>query len=287
VKDRYLEIIRADGRIERHPLEGERLTLGRSPEASIALDDAPELEPLHLLLSPREDGCWVSTARDARTVTRRGGQLFENGLVPWGAELDTGAFTFRIARAEVRGAERGKLLAPLRKIALLVACLWMASTVFGGAPSGPPRTSAEPPSLFADHVGVECPRTGAATERGGAALQMAQAKAERYPFSPHDGVEAVELYELARACLFATGAVEAADAVAREGHELRQRIEEDYRVHRLRLERALDQRRYRAALREARVVASLLGGQQGEYVDWLHRLDRALEVRIEKEDKKK
>src|SRR5688500_18721099 len=144
----YLEIIRADGRVARHPLVSERLTVGRDPNAEIALEDAPELEPFHLLLSPREDGCWVSVARVARVPARKEGATFENGLVAWGTELDVGAVTFRLARAEVRADRRRRLAGPLRKAALLAVALWLASRVIGTPRPGPPRARVPAPALF-------------------------------------------------------------------------------------------------------------------------------------------
>ena len=62
-----LEIIRADGRIHRQVLGEERTTVGSSREASIWVQDAPELEPLHILVVPREQGVWLSSVRNART----------------------------------------------------------------------------------------------------------------------------------------------------------------------------------------------------------------------------
>ena len=284
----YLEIIRADGRVDRRPLDRERVTVGRDPGAEIALVDAPELEPFHLLLAPREDGCWVSVARTARTAARQAGATFENGLVPWGAELDVGAVTFRLARAEVRQSRRRRLIGPLRKAALIVACLWLASRVIGEKPPGPPRTRAPAPAIFAEAAAPACPGDrGDAAARAREAIDAAQAKAERYPFSPRDGVSAVALWGLGAACLDAAGDRAGAAAARAEEARVRARVEEDYRMRRLRLEQALDHGQWRVALREARRVGDLLRAHDDEYTRWLIRLERVLVERVGDEEKQR
>jgi hypothetical protein len=284
----YLEIIRADGRVLRHELERVRVTIGRDPSAEIALEDAPELEPLHLLLEPREDGCWVSVARTARTPARQAGTTFENGLVPWNSELDIGAVTFRLARAEVRQSRRRRLAGPLRKAALISACLWIAAGMLGGGPAGPPRTQVPAPALFDDAALPGCAAGDAdAYPRGREAADAAQAKAERYPFSPHDGVVAVALWSAAASCLVVAGEPGAAAAARAERDRLRAQVEDDYRAHRLALERALDHRHYGAALDEARLVADLLRDHDDEYVRWLVRLERSLVEKLAKEKKRR
>ncbi len=284
----YVEIIRADGRVDRHSLERGRTTIGRDAEAEIALADAPELEPMHLLVEPREDGCWVSVARTARTPARRAGTTFENGLVAWGTELDVGAVTFRLARAEVRPSRRRRLAGPARKAALLAGCLWVAATVIGGPPEGPPRARVPAPPLFADDAPAECPVALAeARARAREATEAAIARAERYPFSPHDGVEAVGQWAAAAACLAVAGEPGAAAEARAERDRLRARVDDDYRAHRLALERALEHRHHAAALDEARLVADLLRDHDGEYRHWLARLERSLIARVAKEKKRR
>jgi hypothetical protein len=279
----YLEVIRADGRIQRHELAAERVTVGGGPSAAVHIPDAPELEPLHLLLAPREDGCWVSAARTARTEARHGGRLFENGLVPWGGEVDVGAVTFRLARAEASPREKRRLAPLVRKVLMLAVCLWLAGQIFGRPPDGPPRTDAPAPALFAGEPAA-CPGDGPAHAEE--SLEAAAAKAERYVFSPQDGVEAVRLYAQAADCFTRSGDDEAAGWAGRQGRELEARVEEDYRSHLLRLERALDQRNYRSALREARLVAEYVRQRDGEYADWLIRVEGVLAARVAKGGKK-
>ena len=286
MQDAFLEIIRADGRVQRQALADERVTVGRDPDAMIAVEDAPELERYHLLLAPRTDGCWVSVARTARTPSRRAGATFENGLLPWGAELDVGAVSFRFVRELAANDRRRRLAGPARKLVLLGACAWLAGRVMGEPPMRTPRTHAPAPALFAGPP-PGCP--GSATDaraRAREAADAAAAKEERYPFSPRDGVAAAELWQLAAACRAAAGQPrDAADAHAAHDR-LVARVEDDYRAHRLALERALDRRDDAAALREDRLLADLLHGRDGEYAGWLVRLDHVLTDRHAREKKR-
>ena len=53
----YVEVIREDGTLERTRIEGEQITVGRSPTAGVPLPDTHNLKPKHLLIAPRGEGC--------------------------------------------------------------------------------------------------------------------------------------------------------------------------------------------------------------------------------------
>jgi hypothetical protein len=69
----------------------------------------------------------------------------------------------------------------------------------------------------------------------------------------------------------AVAAVSARDA-------LMKRIDEDYRVHRVRLEHALDEADDKLALREVRVLRRLTAGRRGPYATWLEVVERHLDA---------
>jgi len=279
VTEAFLEIIRSDGSCERRSLAGERVTVGSDVNATIPLVDNRELEPLHLLLAPREDGCWVSTARGAQQATRRAGKPFENGVVPWGTELDCGVLVFRLARAEARAGRRRRWMLLARKVLLVMVTVWVGKMLLARSPQGPGRPRAEAPALFA---ASSVPCKGNAREsaaRAHEALTAADAKIERYPFEPYDGVVAVRLYREAAACAGIAGD----DAARSEATELADRaagrVEADYRFHRLKLDRAIQAHHYGEALIETRVVASMLRDRGGAYTECLAHADRILEMR--------
>src|SRR5690606_21602745 len=180
----YVELIRPDGRRQRFPLGAEPMTIGRSDAASVPVPDAPELEPLHLLVAPRAEGCWVSVAREARVPALLSGSVLEHGLVEWGSEIDVGALTVRVSSADADRDRRGSTLGVvLVAISLLAAAPVLAGGLLGG--SGElPRPAAPPPALFSDGA-PSCPGRGeAAGALGRAAHEAALARAERYAFDP-------------------------------------------------------------------------------------------------------
>jgi hypothetical protein len=278
----YLEIVRADGRTHRQNLKDERTTVGGSQEASIWVQDAPELEPLHLLLVPREQGVWLSSVRNARTPALLDGKPFESGQVALGSEIDVGSITFRLVAANARSNRTRNLVILITALAIAVPLLMT------GRSSSMPRMNAPAPALFAAD-GQDCPLEGdAAEKRGLKAAERARAKTLRYPFDPREGLAAVELYQAAAACL--EGSDHAA-VVAAEQARVRQRIEDDYQLHRLHLERAVTESDWKAALDATHQLLNMLADRPGEYRDWLVRLARFLEMQItaqeEREKKEK
>ena len=60
--------------------------------------------------------------------------------------------------------------------------------------------------------------------------------------------------------------------------QLRADVNDDFRVRRLRLERALQTKQSEVAVRELVMLRTLLLGKQGPYIDWINRLARKLAV---------
>ena len=58
----YVEVIREDGSLERHRIEKDQITVGKSPTAGVPIPDGRDLEPEHLLIAPRGEGCDASLA---------------------------------------------------------------------------------------------------------------------------------------------------------------------------------------------------------------------------------
>ena len=77
-----IEVVYADGSSESFLLEKEQVILGRSVEADIAIPDARELEPQHLMLKAQLDGCWVAVAQGAQTPSIVSGREFQSGVLP-------------------------------------------------------------------------------------------------------------------------------------------------------------------------------------------------------------
>jgi hypothetical protein len=276
-----IEIVRADGRVQRSPLGQDRTTVGSSTEASVCVRDAPELEPLHMMFVPREKGVWLSSVRNARTPVLLEGKPFESGELPLGSEVDVGSITFRVVTSDDGGrAKRARNI-----IVLLVGISIALPLLRSSGPGVPPRSNAPAPALFPDQK-VECGVEGeAALRRGMHSAERARSKTLRYPFDAREGLSAVELYREAAPCLAGT---EAADKVAAEERRLRQHIEDDYQILRLHLERALGEGDWKVAAVATRQLLSLLGDRPDAYRDWLLSVQRYIELRLsEKKDDKK
>lgn len=276
-----LEIVRADGRVQRQQLVEERTTVGSSSQASVCVADAPELEPLHILIVPRQRGVWLSSARNARTPVLLEGKPFESGELGLGTEVDVGSITLRVVAPDDGGS--GKRA---RNIILLVVAAVIAVPFFSGDDVGKPPVSTEPaPPLFPAQQS-DCPSEGeAALRRGVEAAERARSKTLRYPFDPREGLSAVALYRSALPCLDGS---DVADQVAREEKQVRQRIEDDYQLLRLHLERALGESDWKLASSASGQLLALLADRPGAYRDWLLDVTRYLELRMsEKKDKDK
>ncbi len=282
--DVWLEIIREDGTLERQRIEGEQVTVGRAPSAGIPIPDARSLEPEHFLLAPRADGCWVAVAQGAGAIVKVRGEPFSQGMLAWGTELEVGALRLRLADRlpeEKKDPSDKPVSAPVLIAAFVIIPLvgWLLlSDDTSGIDATP---AAPPPALFGE--APSCPATGGNTRhRADQDAEAAIAKSERYPFSSQDGVQAVERYRRAEACYRALERTTEAEVMHSEGERMQRRIEEDYRTHRLRLERALEQGRLPDALLETRALRQLLLHKPADpYVLWLQQLERQLQLAID------
>jgi hypothetical protein len=274
-----LEIVRADGRVQRQTLAHERTTVGSSEQASVCVPDAPELEALHILVVPREKGVWLSSARNAQTPVLLEGKPFESGELPLGTEVDVGSITLRLV-----AGDDGSSTKRARNIVLLVVAAVIAVPLLGRDDVGLPPASTEPaPPLFAA-TPSDCPSEGdAALRRGLQTAERARSKTLRYPFDPREGLSAVELYRSALPCLEDS---DAGEQVAREEKQVRQRIEDDYQLLRLNLERALGESDWKQAASASGHLLALLADRPGAYRDWLLGVQRFVELRLSEEKEK-
>lgn len=282
--DAWLEIIREDGTLERQRLEGERITVGRSPAAGIPIPDARQLDPEHLMLAPRADGCWVAVAQGASVPVHVRGEPFQHGMVTWNSEIVIGGLKLRITDAIPKEQKAGgdKPVSTPVLIAFFVIIPFVGWMLLSDPDVGIDLTPASaPPPLF-DEVTQCTTAGGTARHHADRDAEAAIAKAERYPFAAQDGVQAVRLYRRAQACYAAINAATEAQVMSREAEVLERRIDEDQRTHRLRLDRALRQGRLPDALVETRALIEIYRHREGDaYVAWLHQLARQLQLAID------
>jgi len=188
----------------------------------------------------------------------------------------TGLGAPRASGAETDGARKAPKSAtsPVLYVGLAVAVVIGGLMVMRGkrAPSLASRMP-EAPLLLGPQPG--CGDQGpAALARGVESEQAAIAKAERYAFDPHDGVDAVQLYGLSSSC-YATGGDQAGARRAGTAEAAwRSKLDAQYQSHRLRLRLALDRGQNAEAYTQARALRVLLRNETGPYVEWLAAIER-------------
>lgn len=283
----FVEIIREDGSLERTRIEGDQITVGRSPTAGVPLPDQRDFELEHLLIAPRGEGCWIAVNQEARLQAKVAGQPFAHGMVAWGTEIEIGTLKFRVTDRlpkEVKDQKQSSPIVLLGGIGIVVAVLYLL-----GGPATPgleTRPPAEPVALFG--TPETCPATGSAVlPQADLFAEVALAKSERYPFDASDGVESVRLYRRAHACYQAAAATNAeltavAAEMQSEADFMERRVTEDYGAHRLRLERALSHQQHEDALFETQALLAILRreDQENPYIQWLVRTKRHLELLV-------
>lgn len=276
----YVEIQRSDGSTEKHRLEGDKITVGRSPAATITLSAAAELEPEHVLLAPRPDGCWVAIARGARVGATVKGKPLEQGMVPWGSAVELGEYKLVLTEGPPKSIDPNKKTSPVAYVALVAIPLAAWMLLSEDESDLPDQPSSPPPTLFADPA--PCPFTGPpAIHKARESAEAANARAERYPFEAQDGVDAVGLYGTASACYAAAGLDADAQRMRGERERLARVLDEDYVTHRLRLERSLKNERPRDALIEVKALVALTKHLETPYVTWLTLMERRLQLQVD------
>ncbi|AKF11665.1 FHA domain-containing protein [Sandaracinus amylolyticus] len=279
----YVEVIREDGSLERHRIEGDQITVGKSPTAGVPIPDGRDLEPEHLLIAPRGEGCWVAIAQGSRVQAKVRGEAFQHGMVAWGTEIEIGGLKIKVTdslpKEKKDGEQKTSPVVLIGGVGIVGILAWTMLSDPGGHGI---ETQAPTEQLQIFDAAVQCPQTGAqALYMADDDAEGALAKSERYPFDASDGVESVQLYRRSQACYALVGQAEAAARMQHEGDWMQHRIEEDYTTHRLRLERAMEQQRWPDALLETRALLSLTRHREHAYVQWLIRNERRLQLLVD------
>ncbi len=281
--DSWVVVSRADGSTVRHRIEGENATVGKSPTAGIPLVNCEELMDEHLMVTPRPDGCWVAVHQKAFPKVTLKGREVTGETVPWGGELAIGSITLVVTDklTAIRKTGDQKKVGPVGILAFLMIPIvgWLIlGDDQGGLPDGP---GTPPPELF-DPAG-ECATDGPPpAEIAREAAEGGSRRAERYPFRAQDGVRAVALYGTAEVCYAAAGRNADSARIGRVRSALTRRLEEDYRSHRLRLERAMELQHFDDALIAVKDLNDMLSHRSDDdYVKWLDLLQQRLQLMVD------
>jgi hypothetical protein len=157
------------------------------------------------------------------------------------------------------------------------------------------------PELWAPPDGA-CPQSAKEPALAFALDQRARAdaKRERSPFAPEDGVAAVPFYERASACFKVAGRPDDERDASADATTLRRRLTDDFRLNRLRLERALLTEDWTTAHRQIRTLEAFIGRHADastklappaeavrvSFYNWLANVDRRIALKAESTKKK-
>jgi hypothetical protein len=275
-----VEVVYADGSSFEQTFESEAVVVGVGPEADLQIRRAPEIESQHLLMMPRLNGVWISAAREARVRPLVGGAYFENGLLPWGTEIDIGSVTLRPRKpATGKKLRRWPLLLGMPPIAVLAYLAYWSQDQL-------PRTSAQPPPLFGEAFRI-CPDLQRPLVRAAEALTLGDALEAQYAYDPQQGIRAVAEFAVAEAC----GGQGRSRKLQEEAHNrrlsLENRINGDFGGQRVLLDRAIALDDPVSIVAGARALAIYLQHRPSEYSRWLGVIERHVAVRVDHEQLRK
>ena len=235
-----------------------------------------ELSAKHLLVVPRQNGCWVSVARGVAVPVLLEGQVVDNQEIPWGSELDIGTITLRFKEPAAVVQARAESQRSLLRLAGLAALALAVFYFLQDRRPVAPRAPATAPELFTERK-IKCDdRASTMTQRGREVSTAGTAYWQRYPFDPQEGVRAYRLFLEAEDCFSGAGLPTLSDKAAQDRREVEDHMQRDYQTMRLQLMRALKNREHKVASGLVYELSRFIKHVPGEYFDWLVRVDRYL-----------
>lgn len=258
-------------------VDAPRALLGSGSHCEVRLG-AHEAAPEHLLVRCTSTGL-EAVSRAAAATTWLGGLPFERGAVPDGARFTIGDCRVRVARLEDRLGSRASAERATRPLLIGLGLASLAALVAlllepgaSGTVAPPPHT----PPLWSAADAQACARSASdqARELGQLHWRAALMKQERSPYHLSDAMLAVAQFQQAQACFEAAHEREAAAIAEREFERLLRELDADFHRRRVLLERAIQQRDWRVAAREAAALRQLLGQRHADYTTWLSEVER-------------
>ncbi len=272
----FVEIILKDESSELVPIRKSRVTVGSGRSADIPIPWAQGLQPIHFMLVPSEEACWVTAQAGAELFAA--GSAIKHGAVPWGTTLEVAGLRLRLldeTLVQPTGRAAGMWVWLLALLAVpFIAWLFTDSNK---------EMIKKPPAVDIEHMletDIGCGEGGPAHYRAERHMISAVAKQERYPFDPNDGVQAVGLYRKAATCYEAVGEPKSAQHARTQASRLASRIRIDFQVHQTRLERSVKYQAYSQALVEARFLQRLVIHKKTEYSRWIDGVERRLSLAV-------
>jgi hypothetical protein len=257
---------------------------GAHCEVRLPSEDAA-IEQLRLSLDAA--GVFGQVQSLERSVTLNDVPFVEGRLLP-GSSLNIGRveLTVSVTEAVVARSQATKTRDPGRSATFALAALGFPLGFYlllsqRAADTALP-TEVQPPPLFAEPSGTQCPE---AEQKAALAIareerRRAEIARERAPFSGQDAVSAVVAFRRSAACFELAEAREQANDSVSQAEVLERNVETEFHVHRVRLERLLATKSYEEARTEVRLLLSYVGRHGSSYANWLLSLDRQIQLKF-------
>ncbi len=270
-----LRITKSNGEQTTHALVGPQTTVGSDAQTDVRVTGERSILAQHILLAPRDEQCWVSTAPGSPLWDENGAAV-EGAFLPWGTRLTVGRCSLELLRekpeekvgparnpnkpssdkgSESEGPSKARIHPGVLMI-LVITLAFAAVQGFSASSTSAGGSLAEAPALFEEDASL-C-RGENPGHRAVALEEQAIAKSERLVFDLQDGIEAVALYKEAHACFAKSGQDAEAEIVLAAGEALRATLEEHYDLLRLRLARDLSAENLASAQLQVRKLSELL-----------------------------
>ncbi len=270
-----------DGRQEAVTVDSERALIGSASHCELRLPPETAAHE-HIEVFAHEGAVHFATRPYALvSLASLDGVATVEGRWPAGASLRIGDMQMTV---ELVSLGMAKAKPPIW--ALFLALPAIAITAVGVALARPVDRALPPIPEAPVLVGAneaKCP--GLAPEQQSVfaieKFRIALAKRERSPFAPEEGFEAITLFELSASCFRALNQVDHAVEAEDASIVLRSKLDEDYRLRRVRLEHAYRTHQTNAVKRELAVLIPMTSHRRGPYTEWLSALDRAATAELE------
>jgi hypothetical protein len=286
-----ISLLHPDGRSEQIIIDADSVVVGSGAHCEVRLP--PEHAAIEHVVLSLVGGAVHAQARSLDPHPTINGAGFVRTPVLPDSLLGVGPVQIRVA--VVRLADQAKVIhkkaqkmSPLTYLLVIVGLPFSGYVILTSDPATDPPQQApgSPPALWGEPTKA-CPQ-GAHEAALAIALEkmtLASSKRERRPFSVEDGVAAVPLFETAAVCFAVAGQGGAAAEATRSAADLRSKVNDDYRVHSVRLDHALTVQDWATAQKEVKVLRAFTEGRQAPYVVWLSNLDRQIALRLVRKEK--
>jgi hypothetical protein len=268
------EIRYADGRKEVMVVDGDRALIGSGAHCDVRLPlDQSASEHVSVEIIGGTVRLETKAFEPPATVN---GMPFTSMPITGDVPLKIGTSRIFISQGEGEGGpvvqKKAEQTSPLMKVLAIAALFAGAFVLMADDESTAPPAPAQAPDLFPPSS-TTCPQVAPdqANSFASEKFDIAEGKRERSPFAPKDGLQAVQLYELARVCFKLAGNQARAQDADTAAQQLRASITQDFRARRVRLDHMLSVGDYELAKNDVKVLRSLTEAKGGQYSEWLAR----------------